>query len=349
MATNFERATASNYFVKSSPAQGILEENINSVLVSISPKLVLAHLEGSVRQIYQSKLILTGGDVMRATRKFSLLVLLLTLTGYSFPAFAQDESPLLASVRKTGKISVALASLPPYMNVSPNGEATGSSVDLQNMVLKGMGLPALTPRLTGWESLIPGLQAGQFDYVGAGVNITEVRCKLVVFSAPYYAAQTGLYVLPGNPKHLTSLADVARRPDIKVAATPGLDGYQGYALKQGVKPEQISVVTDIQAGAAMVTGGRVDAFFLGQFSIPIPKKVGLEVVVDEQSPVIASAAVFRKEDVRFRDAFNEQLVPLIRSGTIQKLYEKYGIPNGDALAKLLAKITKANDVEPSCE
>ncbi|MCA6112210.1 transporter substrate-binding domain-containing protein [Bradyrhizobium cenepequi] len=281
---------------------------------------------------------------MRTTPRLSLLALLLALIGYSLPVLAETEDPLFASIRKAGQVKVALASAPPYMVVSPTGEATGSSVDLQNMVLKGMGMPALAPVLTQWDAMIPGLQAYQFDYIGAGLNITEARCKILVFSTPYYAAQTGLYVSPGNPKHLTGLAQIAHSSDIKVATLPGLDSYQGYALKQGVKPEQITIAPDIQAGAAIVTSGRADAFFIGQFTISDPQQKGLEVVVDEQSPVYGSAIAFRKEDVHFRDAFNEQLNSLIRSGAIQNLYEKYRIPNGDTLAKLLGKFTKASDL-----
>ncbi len=240
-------------------------------------------------------------------------------------------------------MKVALASLPPAMMVSPTGEATGFSVELQNLVLNSMGLPALTPMLTGWDAMIPGLQAHQFDYVGAGITITEARCRIVVYSAPYYAARLALYVPPGNPKHLTSILQVAQRSDVKLATLPGQE--RAYAVKQGVKPDHLLLVPDHQA----VTGGRVDAFIAGQFTIPVPEKMGLALVIDEQSPVSASGIAFRKDDIRFRDAFNEHLLPLIRNGVIQKLYAKYGAPNGDAVASLVSKFTRASDVVPECD
>ncbi|MCA6112206.1 transporter substrate-binding domain-containing protein [Bradyrhizobium cenepequi] len=273
---------------------------------------------------------------------------MLILTGYSFGTFAQTEDPL-ASIRKAGQVKVALASVPPYIVMSPGGEARGSSVDLQNIVLKELGLPALTPMLTGWDAMVPGLQARQFDYIGAGLPITEQGCKVLLFSAPYYAAQLGLFVPPGNPKHLTSVADVAHRPDIKISMLSGLGNNRAYALKVGVKADQVMIVPDHQAGAATVSGGRVDAFVGSQFAILNPEEKGLELVVDKQSPVNASAAAFRKEDVAVRDAFNKKLNVLIRQGLIQDLYKKHGIPNGDIEAQLLANLTKASDVVPSCE
>ncbi len=284
---------------------------------------------------------------MRVRRKLSLLVLLVMLTGYSLPTFSQTEDPLFASIRKAGKVRVAIASLPPYMMMSPSGEATGAIVDLHNMVLKRLGLPAITPVITQWDAMIPGLQAHQFDYV-ASLAITEARCKELLFSAPHYAYQLGLFVLLGNPKRLTGVADVARSPDIKVAMITSA-AWMSYALNQGVKPAQLVRVPDVQASLATVVGGRADVYIDSQVSIPSPEQKGVELVVDEKSPVFGSGAVFRKEDVRFRDAFSEQLRLLIRSGAIEELSNKYGITNGDAEAQLLAKLTKASESVPSCE
>ncbi|WP_439360370.1 transporter substrate-binding domain-containing protein [Bradyrhizobium sp. DASA03007] len=286
---------------------------------------------------------------MRVTPKLSLLILLIAFIGHLSPTLAQAEDPLFASIRRAGGAKVAVIALPPYMIMSPNGEATGTSIDLQNMVLEGMGLPALTPVLTDWAAMIPSLQARHVDFVGAGWDITAESCKTVIFSTPFYALQAALYVLPGNPKHLTTVADVARGPEIKIAIIGRSSGYRSYSLSRGVKPEQILDVPDHEAGVASVRGGRVDAFLVGQFGIPNPEQKGVEEVVDEQSPITAGGVVFRKENARFRDAFNEQLNLLIKKGAIQKLYEKYGVANGDARVRLLGKYAKASDFLPSCE
>ncbi|WP_439406555.1 transporter substrate-binding domain-containing protein [Bradyrhizobium sp. DASA03076] len=210
------------------------------------------------------------------------LVLLLTLIGHSLPARAGTADPLLASIRKAGQAKVALGSAPPYIAVSPDGKATGYVIEVIDLALKGMGLPALAPVLTAWDAQIPGLQAHQFDFSGANV-ITEARCKAVLFTAPFYAMRDALYVLPGNPKHLTGFSELARSPEIKLAVVRG-SSQEAYALKKGLTPERLVLVTDIQAGAATVIGHRADAFAVGQFTIVAPEQKGLEVVVDEQAP-----------------------------------------------------------------
>ncbi|MET4260848.1 polar amino acid transport system substrate-binding protein [Bradyrhizobium sp. S3.12.5] len=272
------------------------------------------------------------------------MLLLLGAAGFSLPSNAQTEGPLLASVQRAGEVKVGLGSAPPYIALSPDGHATGYIVEVLNLALKGMGLPALTPVLAKWDAMIPGLQARQFDFVGGQV-ITESRCKAVMFAAPIWVMRDALYTRPGNPKQLTGYSQVARSSDVKLAVITGTT-QEAYALKQGVKSDQLVRVTDIQASAATVVGGRADAFVVGQFTITNPEEKGLQVVVDKQAPTHGFAAVFRKEDARFRDAFNEQLNVLRSNGTMEQLYVvKYGIPNWDALAKL----TKAGDAEAGCE
>ncbi|KWV58304.1 hypothetical protein AS156_36575 [Bradyrhizobium macuxiense] len=281
-----------------------------------------------------------------------LLVTLLATAVYSSPAFAQAESRLLASIRKVGEVKVAIVSAPPYVVISPSGEATGYGVEIVNLALKGMGLPPMTPVLLAWGAQFPALQAHQVDFVASGQHYTEVHCKVAVYSGPYFVQQSGLYVLPGNPKHLTGVAQIAQNPDIKLAIVAG-GSYEPEALRQGVKTEQLVRVPDIQAGAVTVTGGRSEALLLGQVAIPHPEQKGLDFVLDKQSPVYGYGAIFRKEDVSFRDAFNEQLNLLRSNGIMKELLEKSWKEGfeytRDFNWDLLSKLTKAGDMVPGCE
>lgn len=276
-------------------------------------------------------------------RMLKLAPLLVLFAMISPSALAQSDDTL-ASIRKSGQLKIAMAPLPPWAFVAPSGEAKGYTVEMVNMIMKGIGLPSLTPVLTTWGAMIPALQARQVDMVAPGMNITEARCKVVVFSAPTFVAQDALYVPIGNPKRLTSFSQVAKSPEIKLAVLSG-SSQEAYALKQGVNPEQLVRVPDIQAGIATISGGRSNAFALGQFSIEEPGKKGLDAVVDKQSPVNGSAAAFRKEDVRLRDAYNKQLDLLRKSGALQELYKRAGMQDPDAHFKY----HKASDLVSSCE
>ncbi|MCK1406813.1 transporter substrate-binding domain-containing protein [Bradyrhizobium sp. 76] len=143
------------------------------------------------------------------TSKVPLLLLLLTFGGHSLPTLAQEKDSLLNWAHRVGQAKVALGSVPPWMIVSPSGEASGYAVEVMSLALKGMGVREITPVLTPWDAMIPGLLAHHFGLIGAGLVITEARCRVVVFSAPIIAMQDALYVVTGNPKHLTGFRQIA--------------------------------------------------------------------------------------------------------------------------------------------
>jgi len=280
----------------------------------------------------------------RASR-FAVLTSLLLGAAIAVPASAQTDPALLAAMRKSGEAKAAVAAAPPWASISPNGEGQGYLIDVTNMALKAMGAPQVVPVLTTWDAMIPGLQARRFDMVPAGLVITEARCKAVAFSAPVSAQQDALYVMPGNPKKLAGYSGVAQTADAKLAVLTG-SFQESFALKQGVKQDQLVRVPDIQAGIATVTSGRANAFAVGQFSVANPEQRGVERVVDRESPVSSLAIAFRKEDTAFRDAFNVQLAKMRTSGALKELYSsKYSFPNYD----VLAKVEKPSDLVPGCE
>jgi len=257
----------------------------------------------------------------------------IALAGFSTASHADKD--LLASMKSKGGATAAIASAPPWAFVTPNGEASGYLVEVTNLALQGMGAPKLAPVLTTFDAMIPGLQSGRFDVLPGGLLITEQRCKAVAFSDPVTAQQDALYVLPGNPKHLRGYGQVANASEVKVSVVTG-SLQEIYAVKSGVKADNLIKVPDIQAGIATVLGRRADAFIVGQFSVPDPKQKGVEVVVDQDAPVQSIGILFRKEDIKFRDQFNKQLEVLRSNGTMKQLYtEKYKVSNWDTLAKTM--------------
>jgi polar amino acid transport system substrate-binding protein len=256
--------------------------------------------------------------------------------------FAQPSDPVPAATRQAGEVKMAMGTTPGWVFMSPTGEPKGYAVDLITLALKGMGAPKLNASLIAWEAQIPALIAHQVDIISPSLVMTEARCKLVIFSKPVSAAQDAMWVAPGNPKKITGYVQVGKRPELKLAAVSG-SAQEAYALKHGVKPEQIVRVPDIQSGVATVTGGRAQAFAIGQFSVPHGK--GVEAVVDRESPINAYGVVFRKDEVAFRDAFDKQLEVLRGNGVMKQLYEKWGRDNFDVVASL----HKPSDAVSNCQ
>src|SRR5262249_10285911 len=91
-------------------------------------------------------------------------------------AFAQTT---LEKAPREGYISVGFAYEAPYGYATPDGKLTGESPEVVKAVLDKIGIPQVDGVLTEFGSLIPGLEAGRFDIIAAGMFITPKRCAQV--------------------------------------------------------------------------------------------------------------------------------------------------------------------------
>jgi polar amino acid transport system substrate-binding protein len=77
---------------------------------------------------------------------------------------------------------------------------TGESPEIIRAVLGKIGVKKIDSVLTEWGGLIPGLQAGRFDLIAAGMYITPERRQQVLFTDPHYQVRDTLLVarIPSN-------------------------------------------------------------------------------------------------------------------------------------------------------
>src|ERR1700750_549234 len=112
-------------------------------------------------------------------------------------AFAETT---LEKARREGYIRVGFANEAPYGYATPDGKLTGESPEVVKAVLAKIGIPQVDGVLTEFGSLIPGLEAGRFDIIAAGMFINPKRCAEIQFSEPSYGIGQAMLVKKGNPK-----------------------------------------------------------------------------------------------------------------------------------------------------
>jgi polar amino acid transport system substrate-binding protein len=197
-------------------------------------------------------------------------------------------------------------------------------------VLKKIGIEQVDGVLTEFGSLIPGLQAGRFDIVAAGMFITPKRCEQVQFSEPTYGIGQALLVAEGNPKNITDYSSIAENPDLKLAVMAGAVEV-GYARDSGIPEGQVVVLPDQSSLVKAVQAGRADAAALTALSIAdmAKKNEGVESTkpfgeVAGKSVVGHGGVAFRKEDKELYEAFNEELKKFIGSDEHIALVEPHG-------------------------
>lgn len=268
-------------------------------------------------------------------KKFKISILALFLVGI-LAACGNDSGAkgegLLESLQEKGVVKVGFANEKPYAFEDDNGELQGGAVAIAKEVFKNLGIEEVDGRLSDFGQLIPGLGAGKFDVITAGMAITPDRCKSVAFGEPEMQYGEGLIVATGNPENLHSYADIAANPDIKVAVMSGAT-EKDFMMREGVDESQIMMVPDIPASFAAVESGRAHATTGTEMTIKMAlesaNKDKLEFVTDFEQPDIEGvpsfgAAAFRIDDDELREAYNAELKKLKESGKIAELIEPFG-------------------------
>lgn len=264
--------------------------------------------------------------------KISILVVAMAiiLTACGNGDSASGES-VLKSLQEKGVVKVGFANEKPYA-YEEDGELKGGAVEIATAVFENLGIEEVDGHLSDFGQLIPGLGAGKFDVITAGMAITPDRCDSVDFGEPEMKYGEGLIVATGNPQSLHSYADIAANPEITVAVMSGAT-EKDFMIREGVDEKQIMMVPDIPASFAAVASGRAHATTGTEMTIKMALESAdqnkLEFVNDFIQPDIEGvpsygAAAFRIDDDELREAYNAELKKLKESGKIAELMEPYG-------------------------
>lgn len=262
---------------------------------------------------------------------FPLAAAAALLLAFATPAAAQST---LQKIKEQGFVRVAFANEAPFGYATSSGELTGESPEIAKEIFKRMGVPEVDGVLTEWASLIPGLRAGRFDVIAAGMFVTPKRCEQVAFSEPTYTLGQAFLVRQGNPHDLHSYSDVRQNSGVKLGVMAGAV-ERGYARDAGIPANQIVELPDQASMLAAVRAGRVDAAALTALSIQRMAEKGGNAVERAQpfrTPEGAQgsgAYAFRKEDTALRREFNKHLEDFIGSREHLELVKQFGFTENE--------------------
>lgn len=282
-----------------------------------------------------------------------LAVLLVVTLGAACSPAGPDGESTLDRMRREGVGRVGFANEAPYAYVDPeSGRLTGEAPEIARAILARMGIEKIEGVLTEFGSMIPGLKAGRFDLIAAGMYVTPARCREVAFSNPTYTIGGAFLVRAGNPGNLHGYDDVAAAPGTRLGVMAGAV-ERGYARRSGVPDEQVVSFPDAPSAVAGLLAGRVDAFAATALTardlLSKARSDALALATPFEDPVFDGrparghgAFAFRKEDTALRDAFDAQLDGFIGSVEHRRLVRPFGFTEND----LPEGLTSAELCEP---
>ena len=153
---------------------------------------------------------------MKTTKLFAVLVSLVVSLGF----LGMSSAGTLDDISKRGELRVACQTQgAPFSFVDRNGERTGSSVDLCNMIAEEMGVKIKFLNYD-WDGLIPALLSNKADMLAADMTPTLKRAMKIAFPEPYMYTGSVIFVKQDSP--IKTLADI--KPGTKMAALLGSTG-----------------------------------------------------------------------------------------------------------------------------
>jgi polar amino acid transport system substrate-binding protein len=177
-------------------------------------------------------------------------VLALVISFLSFQqAFASNSLPEL-------KWGADAKSGAPYMFVDSNDPTKfqGFEYDIMLKLAEKMGRKLVFIQ-NEWESLVPGLERGDYDIAANGIEITPEREEQVLFTIPYYSTFEQLVVASKNTQ-INSLADVNGHKIGTLKAS-----LAQYILEKQTKAN-IVYYEEESSGYQDVASDRIDGFFV---------------------------------------------------------------------------------------
>ncbi len=244
------------------------------------------------------------------------LVVFLLAAVMLFTLAACGTGKSLASVQSAGKLVIATSpDFPPFETLDESGNVVGIEIEILQAIADKLGVELVIEQMD-FDSVLPGVQAGKFDVGVSGITVTESRLQNSDFSDVYFIAAQAIVVMPGS--EITSKADLEGKT---VSVQTGTTAEE-YCMDNGYNVQAFQANND---AASALTTGKVDAWVVdNEVALASAEDLGL-VVLDETATTELYAFAFAKGSDTLVAAVNEALGELMADGTVQAIFDEWGV------------------------
>ena len=227
----------------------------------------------------------------------------------------------------------------PYMFVDPNDpqKFQGFEYDIMQKLAEKIGRKLVFVQ-NEWESLIPGLERGDYDIAANGIEVTPERQQQVLFSTPYYATFEQL-VVKETDHSIRSIQDVGGKKIGTLKAS-----LAQYILEKQTQA-QVVFYEEESTGYKDVADARLDGFFV-DYPIALfyaAPNVKLKQVGEPVGKMIYAIAVSKKHPELIA-LLNKGLKTLYDSGDLETILAKWNLLHPFTVNQLGMKLHTSNSV-----
>lgn len=241
-------------------------------------------------------------------------------SGAASSAASTGAADQLAAIQANGKLVVALeGAWQPWSYHDESDTLVGYDVEVSRAIAEKLGVEPEYVE-SDWDSLFAGLDAGRFDIVCNGVEVTDERAKTYDFTVPYGYIHTALAVRKDN-EDIKSFEDLKGKTTANSLASTYMELAESYgATVQGIDTLEETI--------QLLTAGRIDATLNADVSfydyLNVHPDADFKLVAQTEDASHVAIPVRKGDDsASLLEAINTAIEELRADGTLKALGEKY--------------------------
>lgn len=235
----------------------------------------------------------------------------------------------------------------PWNFTEAGGKLAGFEIDLGNELCKRMKVEC-TIIAQDWDGIIPALQAGKYDAIMAGMNVTEKRLETINFSSVYGTGGQVFGVAKGGPlaalpglntrlnlttgeadalKMITEMKTLLKGKTVGVQVSTINAQFLDKYFKDTVTIKEYKTTEEHDLDLA---NGRLDAIFVSVLAlnatIEKPQFKNLLVAGPSFGGGLLGSGVavgLRKADTELKALFDKAIAAMVADGTLRTLAVKW--------------------------